>query len=77
MIRHSSRLSGTSIRDDIRARFRDALKRVETRENEAAAAGRKAIARAAARKAKGKPGSGWRVTRVHISLAPSRRRASA
>jgi len=75
MIRRSRQAPAASIRDDIRARFLDVLKRAETREAEATADVRHALARAAARKPKGECGSSSRRKRsAGISLLSARRR---
>jgi hypothetical protein len=73
MIRRRRQSSATKVEVDVRARFVDALKRVPAREVEVTADVRRALARAARRKAKGT--SGWLKTRgADIRLFSSRPR---
>jgi hypothetical protein len=67
----------TQIRADVHVRFIEALKRVEVREADAEREQRRALARAASRKAAGERVSGWRkAKRVGITLGRSRRKSA-
>jgi hypothetical protein len=66
MIRRSRQSPATSIRDDLRARFLDVLKRAEQHEVEATTDVRRAL-----------DASGWRKTRHQaVKLFPARRAAN-